>query len=55
MNTILLTRLVEDNAEDRSYFQTRGFETVEIPLIALEKRTLDQSFKTMVKQSEWIF
>ncbi|WP_375180003.1 uroporphyrinogen-III synthase [Enterococcus rotai] len=55
MNTILLTRLVEDNAEDRSYFQTRGFETVEIPLIELKKRALDQSFEIMVKQSEWIF
>lgn len=55
MNTILLTRLVEDNAEDRSYFQARGFETVEIPLIELKKRALDQSFEIMVKQSEWIF
>ncbi len=55
MNKILLTRLIEDNEEDRLYFQQKGFETVEIPLIELKKRALGQSFERMVKQSEWIF
>lgn len=55
MNKILLTRLIEDNQEDCLYFQQKGFETVEIPLIELKKRALGQSFERMVKQSEWIF
>lgn len=55
MNNILLTRLIDDNKEDRFYFQQKGFETVEIPLIRLEKREVGPSFESMVKQSEWIF
>ncbi|MEI5989715.1 uroporphyrinogen-III synthase [Enterococcus crotali] len=55
MKKILLTRLPEDNWEDCSYFQKKGFEIVEIPLLGLRKRAIEQSFESMVQQSEWIF
>ncbi|EOH93369.1 hypothetical protein UAW_02617 [Enterococcus haemoperoxidus ATCC BAA-382] len=55
MKKILLTRLPEDNCEDCLYFQKRGFETVEIPLLTLKKRAVEHSFESLVKQSEWVF
>ncbi|OJG74091.1 hypothetical protein RV12_GL000439 [Enterococcus quebecensis] len=50
-----MTRLIEDNCEDRLYFQKKGFETIEIPLLSLKIRKLEQTFETMLEKSEWIF
>lgn len=55
MKKILLTRLIEDNEEDRLFFQKKGFETVEIPLLTLAKRKVDLSFEERLNQSEWVF
>lgn len=55
MKKVLLTRLREDNHEDRLYFQRKGFESLEIPLLTLKKRELGQSFEKMLTKSEWVF
>lgn len=52
---ILLTRLLEDNIEDRIYFQEKDFEVLETPLISLEMRKLDQDSISMLRKSEWVF
>ncbi|GGC88726.1 uroporphyrinogen-III synthase [Enterococcus wangshanyuanii] len=54
MKKILLTRMIEDNRDDRVYFQEQGFETVEIPLIGL-KPHIYPAFGDELKQCEWIF
>ncbi|MBM7689248.1 hypothetical protein BCR24_10835 [Enterococcus ureilyticus] len=55
MKKILLTRLPQDNVDDCLYFQQKGFETVEIPLLELKRRVMGQSFEVMLEQSEWVF
>ncbi|MGX7151157.1 uroporphyrinogen-III synthase [Enterococcus ureasiticus] len=55
MKKVLLTRLREDNHDDRLYFQKKGFESIEIPLLALKKRELGQLFEIMLAKSEWVF
>ena len=52
---ILLTRLLEDNLEDRFYFQEKGFEILEIPLISLDMRKLEHDSVRALRESEWIF
>ncbi|MCA5013996.1 MULTISPECIES: uroporphyrinogen-III synthase [unclassified Enterococcus] len=54
MKKILLTRMIEDNRDDRVYFQEQGFETVEIPLIALKQHS-HPTFGDELKKCEWIF
>ncbi|MEI5993437.1 uroporphyrinogen-III synthase [Candidatus Enterococcus mansonii] len=55
MKKVLLTRLIEDNQEDRVFFQEKGFDILEIPLLTLKKRELGLSFEKQLKQSEWVF
>ncbi|EOL49983.1 uroporphyrinogen-III synthase [Enterococcus caccae] len=55
MKNILLTRLIEDNQEDRVFFQGKGFKTVEIPLLTLRKRNASSSFEKKLNQCEWVF
>lgn len=55
MKTILLTRLISDNYEDRCYFKEKNFITLEIPLTTLKKRALKLNEIEEIEQSEWIF
>ncbi|MBO0440018.1 uroporphyrinogen-III synthase [Candidatus Enterococcus ikei] len=55
MKKILLTRLLEDNQEDRLFFQKQGFATLEIPLLTLTMQKSDGTFEEMLKKSEWVF
>lgn len=55
MTTILLTRLLQDNLEDRIYFEKKGFKTVEIPLLTLKKRVFSPVIQEKFIASQWIF
>ncbi|MHC5227800.1 uroporphyrinogen-III synthase [Enterococcus sp. LJL99] len=55
MKTILLTRLISDNHEDRCYFEEKNYFTLEIPLVTLKKRVLKPNEIKEMEQSEWIF
>ena len=55
MKNIVLTRLIEDNQDDRVFFQEKGFKTIEIPLLTLSKRNASDLFEKNLNQSEWVF
>lgn len=54
MNKILLTRLLEDNVEDRHYFEELGYQCVELPLMELALHQPLERIQSMEK-AEWIF
>jgi uroporphyrinogen-III synthase len=55
MKKILLTRMLEDNADDREYFEGKGFEVLEIPLIGLKPRQKNVPFEFELNECDWLF
>ena len=56
MKKLLLTRLPEDNEEDRRYFEQRGFQCVQLPLMQLTPRQpVEDSVIEQLQAADWIF
>ena len=54
MKKLLLTRLPEDNEEDRRYFEQRGFQCVQLPLMQLTPRQpVEDSVIEQLQAADW--
>lgn len=55
MKKILLTRMKEDNVEDRCFFKRLGYEVAEVPLLEVRMKRPLTSFLEVFKQADWLF
>lgn len=55
MKKILLTRMQEDNEEDRYFFQSLGYEVCEVPLLEVQIKRPITPFIEAFRQADWLF
>lgn len=55
MKRILLTRMKEDNVEDRDFFKSMGYEVDEVPLLDVQMARAIAPFIKEFKQTDWLF
>ncbi|MBL1228858.1 uroporphyrinogen-III synthase [Enterococcus sp. BWB1-3] len=55
MRKILLTRLPEDNIDDKLYFQQQHYTCMEIPLMRLRPRLIEEKQIKKLIDAEWVF